>query len=343
MTSSTGSSPAFASGNETAHGTLAGRTGSGPGQGGVFIGMDEAGYGPNLGPLVIAVTRWRTPAAPHQCEFYRLLSQIVSAKDTQRGQCLHLADSKLVNVGKNGFRSLETSALALLSCLGWKLDRSEDLWGLLQCGSVPAPPWYAEPFALPMLASVSQIRTLSKQLQDCMARADIELLGVSADLVAEDRFNDLVDANGNKGLTLSRLAFGLLRSCWDPQGSQPTIFVGDKHGGRNRYDELLSEVLDGELIFRLEEGQQLSRYRIGASELRFQVGGEEHLPVACASIVAKYLRELAMRQFNQFWSRHCPDVKGTLGYPSDARRFREAVESRRLELEIADRLFWRVK
>ena len=31
---------------------------------GVFIGMDEAGYGPNLGPLVVTATVWEVPGEP---------------------------------------------------------------------------------------------------------------------------------------------------------------------------------------------------------------------------------------------------------------------------------------
>ena len=31
---------------------------------GLLIGMDEAGYGPNLGPLVVTVTVWEVPGSP---------------------------------------------------------------------------------------------------------------------------------------------------------------------------------------------------------------------------------------------------------------------------------------
>lgn len=30
---------------------------------GILIGMDEAGYGPNYGPLVVAATAWHAPDA----------------------------------------------------------------------------------------------------------------------------------------------------------------------------------------------------------------------------------------------------------------------------------------
>ncbi|MEI7781546.1 MAG: hypothetical protein WCJ18_06425, partial [Planctomycetota bacterium] len=34
----------------------------------IVIGTDEAGYGPNLGPLVVAATAWRIEAAPAAAE-----------------------------------------------------------------------------------------------------------------------------------------------------------------------------------------------------------------------------------------------------------------------------------
>jgi len=313
--------------------------------------MDEAGYGPNLGPLLIVLTRWQTPGIPHECDFYRLLKKSVAADGTANGSKLHLADSKRVNSGKNGFQTLELSALSLLHCLGmdtgsFQMLRSQltHLTGNHSFASNSPAPWYGEDLFLPVAASPQQIAQHSRQFQKCMEKARLQLTAVHAEFVEEERFNHLVDANGdNKGLTLSRLAFRLLRCAWSPEEPHPVFIVGDKHGGRNRYDDLLAEVLDQEMIFRLEEGQQLSRYRIRQSELRFQVGGECHLPVACASIIAKYLRELAMILFNRYWSTHCPDVKPTLGYPNDARRFREQVDGKRNELRITDRIFWRTK
>ena len=319
---------------------------------GLFIGMDEAGYGPNLGPLLIAMTCWKTPGPPHQCDFYELLKASVAANGTARGRKLHLADSKQVNTGKEGFRSLECSALALLHCLGLDVGSFDELLRQLTGSDRSSPqvsvelsaPWYAEVLPLPVAACPQQVREQAQRLQNCLEQSGLELLRVQVEMVEEHRFNRMVMENGdNKGRMLSRLAFRLLRANWSPADTCATLIVGDKHGGRNRYDELLAEVLGEEMIFRLEEGQQLSRYRVGRSELRFQVGGERHLPVACASIIAKYLRELAMKQFNQFWNRHCPDVKPTLGYPNDARRFRTQVEQRRCELQIADEIFWRMK
>ena len=46
-----------------------------------LIGVDEAGYGPNLGPLVVAATAWRVHACgvdPRSIDLYELLIAAVS-------------------------------------------------------------------------------------------------------------------------------------------------------------------------------------------------------------------------------------------------------------------------
>jgi hypothetical protein len=65
------------------------------------------------------------------------------------------------------------------------------------------------------------------------------------------------------------------------------------------------------------------------------------MPAALASMTSKYLRELAMRAFNDFWCGHVPDLAPTAGYPLDARRFRAAIQETQVALGIADRIVWR--
>ena len=43
-------------------------------------------------------------------------------------------------------------------------------------------------------------------------------------------------------------------------------------------------------------------------------------------MASKYLRELAMRAFNDFWCTRVPGLAPTAGYPRDARRFKTAIE-----------------
>ena len=53
---------------------------------------------------------------------------------------------------------------------------------------------------------------------------------------------------------------------------------------------------------------------------------EKHMPVALASMVAKFTRELHMMRFNRYFASLVPDIKPTAGYVQDGRRFLKEIE-----------------
>jgi hypothetical protein len=54
-------------------------------------------------------------------------------------------------------------------------------------------------------------------------------------------------------------------------------------------------------------------------------------------MLSKYVRELHMGLFNEFWREHLADLKPTAGYAVDARRFLREIAPLRRRLEIDDR------
>ena len=75
----------------------------------------------------------------------------------------------------------------------------------------------------------------------------------------------------------------------------------------------------------------MSEYRIDGlgRELRFRFlprAEGQSMPVALASMLCKYLREVLMRQFNEYWIAKLPGLRPTAGYPSDAKRYYEAIK-----------------
>ncbi len=50
-----------------------------------LIGTDEAGYAPNLGPLVITCTVWRVAKGPADLDLYRLLEAVVLPRPRPTG------------------------------------------------------------------------------------------------------------------------------------------------------------------------------------------------------------------------------------------------------------------
>jgi hypothetical protein len=78
-------------------------------------------------------------------------------------------------------------------------------------------------------------------------------------------------------------------------------------------------------------------------DIRFVAGGEQFLPAALASMVSKYLRELAMLALNRYWCGVVSGLKPTAGYPTDARRWLADVDTAKKKLQIDDHLLWRCR
>ena len=120
----------------------------------------------------------------------------------------------------------------------------------------------------------------------------------------------------------------------------------DKHGGRNFYGPMLQSAFPDGWVVAERESADESRYRIEAigRDVRVTIrprADSGSVSVALASMVAKYLREVAMRQFNRFWGQHVPGLPPTAGYPVDAKRYYAAIRDAMGQLTIDDEQVWR--
>lgn len=334
---------------------------------GLVIGVDEAGYGPNLGPLVITATVWDVPGDAREFDLWRALRRVVSNKPIRKSQTkasrsdsaagtavasrravrIHVGDSKKVYSPARGLGPLETSVLSLLGGHATFATLSH-LWEHL-CTHVPFAecnePWFDDDglaLSLPLVADGDAVTHMIDRLQQQLADAEVRLVRAASDIVLTERFNSLTDQLGGKGAALSQTTLELLRRVWEPDVDGPALVIADKHGGRSYYQALLADVF-GVLPLCCEEGLERSRYRMGGSELRFEARSERHLPVAVASMVSKYVREVSMEAFNRFWLRHLPELQPTKGYPGDSWRFRREIAETQAQLGIPDSVLWREK
>jgi hypothetical protein len=329
---------------------------------GLVFGIDEAGYGPNLGPLVITVTCWETPGRPAELDFWSALGSVISQIPTRAAgtgshsasspgprEKLHVGDSKAVYTPQRGLAALETSVLSLLGCdqSGWRC--LNDLWlglGNRLPGDDSGEPWFQPErlqLPIPLAADPGRISAFAERLRAAFNDSGIRLRSARSDIVLTQRFNRLTDDLGSKGALLSQATLQLLRAEWNPPTDGEVLILADKHGGRSNYHAQLVEILDGLLPLCIQEGREHSRYRVLDAELRFEAKSERHFPVAVSSMISKYVRELSMEAFNRFWREHAPDVAPTKGYPGDAVRFRNDVAAARRRLAIPDASFWRAR
>ncbi|MBC8116886.1 MAG: hypothetical protein H7062_21025, partial [Candidatus Saccharimonas sp.] len=237
---------------------------------------------------------------------------------------------------QSGVRSTSSAALSLFDDAELLAARSPV--EAVRDGETPLP-WYdGDDVTLPVK---SGDLSLAAPWQALCERLGVRLVSICADVVEPERFNRLVRWHDNKAAATSRIAMQVLRRAWPLDRGDEVLVVADKHGGRNRYEPLLTEAFPERTVVCLEEGADRSVYRMGNCEIRFQPRAEEHGPVALASMTAKYLRELAMHQFNRFWRERIPGLKPTQGYPLDAKRFRVEIADLQRSLGIADDVLWR--
>ena len=103
-------------------------------------------------------------------------------------------------------------------------------------------------------------------------------------------------------------------------------FAIDKHGGRNFYAPMIQTAFPNAWATAADRirGREFvpDRGHSRPITLHFRPRADStSLPIALASMLAKYLREVFMRQFNAFWLQHVPGIEPTAGYPNDSKRF----------------------
>jgi ribonuclease HII len=268
------------------------------------IGIDEAGYGPTLGPLAVVA------ACARSGEPQAFAAELAA---------LGVADSKQVH--KPGdLASLERVALPAATWLsGFQPDTADDLFALLgeSAADREAVPWMAgaEAMRLPVAATSLATWTI----------ANGNALGVHGRLLHPRHLN----AAKRQSVNRAAAELGAVRTLIahaHPDPRQPGAVACDRLGGRKRYGDLLEGTWPGHPIEVIEEIAPACRYRCASTTAAFLVGGEDAEPlIAAASCIAKYARELHMRLFNQYWSGRFAWLAHTAGYPEDAKRWLHQV------------------
>lgn len=310
----------------------------------VVAGIDEAGYGPLLGPLVVSGAAFEVPDPAVDDDLWTRLSEVVcrSPRDPTR---VPVDDSKRLFSQGRGPRHIERTALAFAAASGHGPASFRGLLGAIgELGeSLDAYPWHdGDDFTIPLAAGDA-----TADAQRLRHAAGACFLGVHCLPVMVEEYNALVGTHGTKSATLFLKTARLLERFWRDWGERGLVVHVDKHGGRNRYGLLLHQTFFGARICTLTEGPATSLYTVTDGSRHMTVGFHEggdarHLPVALASIFSKYVRELFMHGFNAWWRARVPGLRPTAGYAVDARRFLCDIASARQRLGIPDRLLVRI-
>lgn len=324
-----------------------------------WVGIDEAGYGPNIGPLVMTaviaetaegVPTDRGPAGP--IDLWGDLAATVDRAGGDPGR-LWVDDSKAILKGGKGRDRLESTCLAALHAAGVGVPCSlAELVQALGAGTAEEAelsPWFGPSSAWPWVVSREAIEELHSRRSLAPPCGTWRLAAIESVVIGPARFNAGLEASGSKAEVHFGAFARLLQRAWRRAGDGAATFVtGDKHGGRHYYLEPLSRAFPDAWIDRGPERPESSRYTIRDGTRRLELtlipkADRTDGLVALASIVSKAVRELWMDGFNAYWCARVPGLRPTAGYPVDARRFRLAIEAAATAEGCDPSRWWRAK
>jgi hypothetical protein len=313
----------------------------------ILAGIDEAGYGPHLGPLVVAAAAVRLPDRPEpDPNLWRALRGHVRKRPRGTSSRVVVCDSKDAYTAC-GPAPLERVTLGFLAACK---SSPTNLSALLDTTRPPSPdgdatggtacPW-DRPAALdlPLHQPGEAVTTAADHLSRGFARLGASCERLWINVAPAERFNRLVRTTGNKAAALFALTADLLAAVRRRRPDETVHVTMDRHGGRRYYADLLAQAFPMDSVTVVEESLGLSVYRMcgmggraAAAEMRVTVMDRcetSSLPTALASMAAKYVRELHMHQLNAYFRARVPGLRPTAGYGRDAWRFLTEVDGAR--------------
>ena len=327
----------------------------------ILAGLDEAGYGPHLGPLVVSAAAVRLPGdALPDPGLWSALRQHVRKRPRGASSRVVVCDSKAAYTAC-GVGPLERATLGFLAACGRRPATLSALAGQTgvagngeDAADLPNGPWHApESLRLPACVTPDDVATAADHLERGLAQLGGRCESLWVNVAPAARFNRLVGATGNKAGALFAMAAELLIAIHRRWPDEPIHVTMDRHGGRRYYADLLAQAFPLERVDTVNESPGRSVYRLVRSgaggrsaEIRFTIAErceDVSLATALASMAAKYVRELHMRQLNAYFQALVPGLRPTAGYGRDAWRFLADVEGARNAHHVTDAVILRCR
>jgi ribonuclease HII len=312
----------------------------------VVLGIDEAGLGPILGPLTVGYAAFRLPRALTgdgvlHLDLWDPLA--LGREPAERKLRAVVCDSKRIYTSGK-IKPLEEEVLCWSAIAGAPTD-DFDAFRAALCplgqGRCDDYDWYTAPPPFPLEADEARMRLRAQPIKRAMDNAGIQLEGVGVVPLLEGEFNRLLGRVKSKARAELECITRILGHFWQ-RHTQLAVLV-DRQGGRTRYARSLANEFPEARVNVLHESTKLSTYELSIPEVQghprmfiafVEKGDGNHLPIALASMFAKYMRELHMHQFNQWWAQHDAALKPTAGYYSDGRRWLQDTAALRAAIGV---------
>ena len=302
----------------------------------VLVGIDEAGYGPLLGPMLVSSAAFEVPDELLKGSMWAAMGKSVSKGKAKLAGRLLVTDSKQAFSKGLGIKHLQRTTLACLANLGHKPANLDELVGVLCGGSAGGRldeyKWYQGLCGRRLEVDEGDLAIAARVLGRDMEKAGVKLLWLKSCCLDVAYFNKLVDAAKNKSSVLFDTASILMQDAIDRAGGGVIQIVVDRQGGRMDYAPGLLKMLAPEDLRVLRQDEKDSSYELKMGgktvKIHFVVEADDRfLPVSLASMVCKYLREMLNECMNAYFLGLYPHLKPTAGYWQDGTRFVEELKA----------------
>ncbi|MDR1518920.1 MAG: hypothetical protein LBU23_02090, partial [Planctomycetota bacterium] len=284
----------------------------------ILAGIDEAGLGPTLGPLITASAALAVPDGWLPDSPWERLAGAVAKDPGRRSPLPVVADSKLSHRA-GGIAALELS-VGIFSLSANGSIRPPEISGADENAPAPHNCYEIQRLDFPVAVEPEHLARAGERLAAELRRNEVKMTHLETASLFEPSLNRRF-ANGlNKNQALLKETGKHLVRLVERFSGLPLLILVDKQGGRNDYLPFLGGLFPGVWLDVLETGAGISRYRLrlreAAAEIRFQAKADrDAFAVALASMAAKYVRERFMERLNAWFAKRLPNLRPTAGYP----------------------------
>jgi ribonuclease HII len=297
----------------------------------VYAGIDEAGYGPMFGPLCVGASVMvleNYDPADGEPDLWEILNNAICKKRSDRRKRIAVNDSKKLKSSSTpkGLKHLERGVLSFLATVPVS---DTEFFTSVGC-ALPKKPWTTLETKFPIAMDPSSLQIdiacLARELQRTSVRCD----WLTCKSIDVQNYNERTSLASKAALNFAT-AMQLVESIASKFPTEHPRIMIDRHGGRIRYRQDLQQAWPDAKIQILVENNEMSRYRLDIDGRKVTMtfasrSDEKHMPVALASMIAKFTRELHMLRFNKYFATLVEGIKPTAGYVQDGRRFLKEIE-----------------